>query len=215
MTTARAAIGEALRALRAIAPGDDPTAEELAVALEAVQDLVLEIHEARGPMLTIDVTAAVVASENQRLRIQAGSTVTVTLPNAVPIYTAANPNDYGFTPPSDVAPVGTTSAADGQQYRAPLDGARIEIVGTSQALYFYREDLNAWTSALSLTLDSELPFNARLSSHFAAILAERLVDVVADDAKLTPALLRRVARGRTAMMAQTGRARVETVGQYF
>ena len=41
------------------------------------------------------------------------------------------------------------AAADGVYWRAPRDGARIEIVGTTQALYFYRDDTNAWARCLA------------------------------------------------------------------
>lgn len=214
MATVRAAINEAMRALRSTAAGDDPTADELAVGLEAAQALVLEIHEARGPLATLDVTANVTAGEDQRLRIQAGSTVSVTLPNAVAMAGGRAAHDYGFAGAASPAPAGTTAAADGQAWRAPSDGARIEIVGTSQALYFYREDINAWQAALGLTLDGELPFNARLTGAFAAMLAERIADVVST-APPSPGLLRRIARGRAAITLRTGKARAETIGHYF
>ncbi len=206
-----------MRALRATAVGEDPTADELAVGLEAAANLILDIHEARGPLLSVDVTGAIIAGENQRLRIQAGSTVGVTLPNAVQA-TGGNRYDYGFGgfggSGGASAPLGTTGAADGQTWRAPGDGARIEIVGTTTALYFYREDINAWQSATGLGLDSELPFNSRLTSAFAALLAERICDVVSGAAP-TPTLTRRIARGRAAMMLRIGAVRTETIGQYF
>ena len=212
MATVRVAISDAMRALRATGVGEDPTADELAVGLEAVSNLILDIHEARGPMLSVDVTAAIIPGENQRLRIQAGSTVGVTLPNAVQAAGGAGWHDYGFGGAS--APLGTTGAADGRSWRAPGDGARIEIVGITTALYFYREDINAWQSATGLALDSELPFNSRLNSAFAALLAERICDVVSGAAP-TPTLTRRIARGRAAMMLRTGAVRTETIGQYF
>lgn len=211
MATVRVAIGDAMRALRATAVGEDPTADELAVGLEAAANLILDIHEARGPLLGIDVTANLTPGENQRLRIQAGSTVGVTLPNAVQA-SGDSRRDYGFG--GAAAPLGTTGAADGRSWRAPGDGARIEIVGTTTALYFYRDDINAWQSATGLALDSELPFNNRLTSAFAALLAERICDVVSGAAP-TPTLMRRIARGRAAMMLRTGTARAETIGQYF
>jgi hypothetical protein len=238
MATCRVAINEAMRALRATAPGDDPMADELIVGLEAIQDLVLDIHEARGPMRDIDIpsrehsrgscddqhhhqqrTAASTAltytpGENVRLRLQAGYTVAVTLPNSIRHGGWIDPYDYCFVPghfrPSD----GSTGPADGQEWRAPEDGARIEIVGTSQALYFYRADLNQWMPATGLSTDTELPFNNRLTSAFNALLAERLMDVVSA-APPTPNLLKRIARGRSAMMLRIGRRHTSRVGEYF
>jgi hypothetical protein len=217
MSTVRAAVGQALRLLKATAPGDSPTADELIVGLEAAQQLVLEIHEARGPMLDVDVTASSLCpGENQRLRIQAGTTATVTLPNSVSIFGTYDPYDFGFAPSAVWDPqVGSTAAADGVGFRAPSDGARIEIVGASQALYVYRADTNAWAPASGLAIDSELPFNARLAGAFAALLAERLADVVANLPQPTPAQAARVRHAREAMFSQVGRPRPPARGQYL
>jgi hypothetical protein len=215
MATVRAAINEAMRAIRAIAAGDDPTADELAVGLEAARDLVLDLHEARGPLWDVDVSANYVPAENQRLRVVDGDTVQITLPNSVSMWSAHDPYDYGFTPAfGQVPPVGSTGPADGVEYRAPRDGTRIEIVGTSQALYFYRADLNAWMPAHGLTLDTELPFNQRLTSAFCALLAERLLEVVSD-VQPSPNLVKRIARGRSAMLLQSGAGRRHHVGEYL
>ena len=85
-----------MRALKALGVGDAPGIDELSVGIEAICLLTLEIHEARGPMLDVDVTANVIPSENQRIRIQAGSTISVTLPNAIPMFGTPDPYDYGF-----------------------------------------------------------------------------------------------------------------------
>ncbi len=111
MATIRAAIDEASRALRATGTGEDPAADELAAGLAAAQALILELHEARGPLRDLDVATDYVAGENQRVRVIAGATVTVTLPNAVAIGATA-------------ATGGSTGAADGASWRAPMDGAR-------------------------------------------------------------------------------------------
>lgn len=216
MATIRVALNEAMRALRSIAPGDDPTADELVTGLEAAQNLVMDIHEARGDLHELDVSSAYVAGENQRVRIVSGDVVSVTLPNSVAKFWQWDPYDYGFVPGyPGLPPAGSTGPADNIQYRAPTDGARIEIVGTSQALYFYRADLNQWMPALGLTLDTELPFNDRLLSAFTAMLAERLVDVLSNASQISPALARRVAQGRAAIFTQSGRRRPRRVGEYF
>jgi hypothetical protein len=215
MATVRVAIAEAMRALRAVAPGEDPTADELAVGLEAAQNLILDIHEARGPLWEIDVSGAYTPGENQRARVENGDTAAITLPNSVAIFWNYDPYDYGFVPGEPgIPPQGSTGAADGIEYRAPRDGARIEIVGTSQALYFYRADLNQWAPATGLSIDAELPFNSRLTSAFAALLAERLMDVVSDAAP-TPNLIKRIARGREAIFVQSGRQHTRRLGEYF
>jgi hypothetical protein len=212
---ARALITDALRAIRVIAPGDEPHVDDLNTGLGMLAALILDIHDGRGPLTDVDVTApSVVAGENQRLRIQAGDTATVTLPNAVPTYVRYNPNDYGFSAPSPVAPQGTVAPADGVQFRQPRDGSRIEIVGTAQALYFYRADINMWIAASGLTLASECPLNARYNHALTALLAESLATVF-PDAQLSPLMLARIARGRATIFTQTGTARDPVRAEYF
>ena len=214
MATVRAALAEALRALRAVGVGESPTADELAAGLEAAQALLLDLHEARGPLREVDLSSDYVAGENQRVRVAAGATVAVTLPNSVPLFWPHDPDDYGFSPTPALPAPGSTGAADNIQFRAPRDGARIEVVGTSQGLWFYRADLNQWLPAIGLTIDSELPLNNRLTSAFAALLAERLADLVSD-APPTPNFLKRVARGRQALFLPHGRERPHRAGEYF
>lgn len=214
MATVRVVITSALIALRKIEAGDDPHVEELNVGLAGVQALVWEIHEARGPMTEIDVAADYVPDENQRVRIEPSDTVNITLPNSVPCYGQYDPYDYGFVPTMANVPVaGSTGVADGVSWRAPTDGARIEIVAASPALYFYRADLNQWMPALSLTLDTEMPFNDRLRAHYTALVADRLADDVGVDRP--PQLIPRITRGRMAMHARFGAQRNRHVGEYF
>lgn len=215
MATCRVVIAEALRALAAIAPGDDPAIDELTTGLEAVQNLILNLHEARGPLIDVDTTAATyIAGENQRVRIQAGDTATITLPNSIAVTGQIDPNDYGFSLSLNAQPPqGSTAIADGLTWRQPRDGTRIEIVGTLQALYFYRADTNAWTQANGLTLDAELPLNNRYTSAFAAMLAERLA--VFYPVPITPVLAKRIARGNAALMLRMGTARDPVMGQYL
>jgi hypothetical protein len=215
MTTCRAIIGQALRALSALAVGDEATVDELSAGMDVLGEVMLELHDARGPLTDIDVTADYIAAEDQRVRIQAGATVSVTLPNAVPIYNLPDPYDYGFSADQSAPPVGSIGEADGVRFRQPRDGTRIEIVGTTQALYFYRADLNQWIDAVNLTLDGEAPLNARYASALAAVVAERLLEAWPDMAEPTPALARRIARGTSALMLQSGRARDPVQADYL
>lgn len=217
MPTCRVVIADALRALKAVSPGEEADADQLAVALEALQNLILELHDARGPMVDVDVSANVVANENQRLRIQAGATAQVTLPNAVPLYDGFDPYDYGFNPASDDwawYPQGLTAPADGILSRQPLDGSRIEIVGTTNGLYFFRADTNAWMPAYGLTTDTEIPLNARYAGPLGALLAERLMESLAVN-QPSPGLLRRIGQARRALLFQAGSQRPPVRGQYF
>lgn len=215
MATCRVAITMALRMLRVVAPGDDPTADELATGVDGVNDLLMNMANGRGPLLDVDVTAATYTpGENQRLRIQSGDTAAVTLPNSVPIYGSYNPNDYGFVASLLSPPLGSTATADGYQYRPPHDGARIEIVGTTQGTYWYRADINTWQLATGLTTDSELPINQRYQDAFNCVLAERLSDDMGGS-QMTPTLQRRINRAHTALVLQTGTSKDPVMAQYF
>lgn len=215
MATPRAVISRALRLIKAMAPGDEPQIDDLTVGLEALHDLVTMIHEARGPMCDIDVTADYTPGENQRVRVQAGDTVSITLPNAVPCFNYVDYNDYGFIPPAFAPTGGTTGAADGVQFRQPRDGTRIEIVGRTQGLYFYRADLNQWMDAANFGLDDELPFNERLTEAVSALLARSLIDQWPDTAPPSPTLTRRIAAGNVALLMRTGTARSPVRADYL
>lgn len=215
MPTCRAVIANALTALSALAPGDDPSIDELAAGLDAVQAIVLDLHESRAPLTDVDVTADYVAAENQRVRIQIGFTVNVILPNAVPLWPSPSLSDYGFSGGAALPPVGSTASADGVTLRQPRDGTRIEIVGATQGLYFYRADINSWFSATDLAIDDEVPLNARYTSALAALVAERLIEALPAMFEPTPALAKRIARGNGALMLQTGTARDPVTAEYF
>lgn len=203
-----------MRSLDALASGDDPTVDELNEGLSAVGDLILDLHEAMGPMREVDVTADYTPSENQRVRIQAGASIDVTLPNSVPVFAQRALCDYGFSGGAQAIPAGSTGIADGVQLRQPRDGARIEVVGVNQQIYFYRADLNSWMPATGLALDDELPINARLTSHFTSALIGRLMDVFPGQ-EPSPSVARRIARGNAALMLRTGTQRDPVAGEYF
>lgn len=215
MSTGRVIIAEAMRALKALGVGDGPTLDELTTGMEAITGLILDIHDARGPMLDVDTSSDIMPSENQRIRIQPGATIQVTLPNAIPMFNTPDPYDYGFNANTVAPPVGTTGAADGIEYRQPRDGTRIEVVGTTQALYFYRADINAWMAASGLTLDAELPFNNRYNSALAALVAERMMETMPGADEPTPGLAKRIARGRSALMLQTGTAHDRAIADFL
>lgn len=222
MSACRAIIYDALGMLRTLAPGDDPNADEFAMCLGQLGQLIQDIHEARGPLLDIDVpgpdwvtdASSFIPSEEQRIRIQAGTTYTLVLPNSIPIYTAGDPYDYGFSPGVIPAPTGSLSPADGIQYRQPRDGTRIEVVGTVSALYFYRADINSWQPATGLTLDGESPLNPRYDSALGARLAERVAPRYPDFAP-DPFFIKRLQRANVALLMRPGVSRDPVQPDYF
>jgi len=201
MPTCRVVIADALRALKVMAPGDMPHVDALNAGLGALQNLIVELHEARGPLQDVDVTADFVANENQRIRVQLGDTVTITLPNAVPVL--ASQTDPG-----------STGAADNIRFRQPTDGARIEAVGTTQGLWFYRADLNAWVGAYGLPLDSAIPLNARYAGSLGAFVAERLMEELSLN-EPSPGFAARATRARTLLFTRPGAKRQPVRAEYF
>lgn len=214
MTTLRDVATESLRALKALAPGDGMTVDEIDSTLDAIQSIILELHEARGPMRDVDVTADYTAGENERVRIQNGYTVTVSLPNAISMINGRPCTDYGFFDGPSV-PTGTSGIADGVVWRQPRDGTRVEIVGTSQALYFYRADQNLWVQADQRGIDDLMPLNSRYKGHLGALVAGRLVDTWPGLFEPTPSLATRIGRANAALLLRSGTQRSAVVGEYF
>jgi hypothetical protein len=140
--------------------------------------------------------------------------VTVTLPNAVPIWPVWSAFDYGFTGQTAIPAQGTTNAADGVSWRQPDDGARIEVVGTTQGLWFYRADLNEWVNAYDIRLDDEVPVNQRYAGPLGAFLAERLEDELSTS-EPSPSVARRAALARAALFIRPGVARQPVRGEYL
>ena len=215
MPTCRAVIQSALLALKVITAGEGPHVNHLTAGLTDLQDLILELHEARGPLFDVDVSgAAWTANENTRCRVEAGSTTVVTAPNAVPMSPGAAAYDYGFAVSPWWNTQGSTGPADGVLWRSPNDGARIEIVGATQTLLFYRADLNEWVSGYDLRLDDETPLNARYRGAVSTLLAERLaVEVKADEPG--PAFLRRVIQARAVLFTRPGTRHEPARAEYF
>ena len=100
------------------------------------------------------------------------------------------------------------------QWRAPVDGARIEAVGTTQGLWFYRADINAWVPAYALTLDSEIPLNGRYAGSFGALVAERLMEELALN-EPSPGFAARATRARTLLFTRPGAQRAPVRAEYF
>lgn len=172
MATCRQIAERIAKRFGAIAPGDDLSVGEVETLLEAIQDEMRRLHEARGPLTEVDVTADYTAGENERVRVQNGYTVAVTLPNSIEI-TASRRRDYGYAGEGDT-PAGSGAIADGTAWRAPRDGSRVEIVGTSQGLYFYRSDTNEWVNCNALAIGGSMPLNAAYLADLACLIAVKV-----------------------------------------
>ena len=213
MTTCRDVLVDALSALGVVTFGSEPTADEVDGGLAAMRRLILDLHDARGPMLQIDVNTDWMATENQRVRVEAGARVVISLPNSILVHQGSQ-GDFGFA--SGVSAFGSSgqaTPADGLLRRPPRDGSRIEIVGASQGLYFYRADINAWIAANPPLVDGPSPLNSRYDSALAALIAERLCDPF--DVSPSPLLTKRIARGKTALMLQSATSRASVLTTFL
>ena len=214
MATCRDLIKEAVLAFEGIGFGDDLLAGEVAYGLTMIQREIRRLHEGRGPLLDVDVTADYTAGENERVGVQDGYSPEITLPNSI----MADPDgvsDYGFA--SSTPPRGSTEAGNGTTLRAPRDGARVEIVPTTTALYFYRSDTNAWVECGALTIDGPMPLNESYLTDFAALLAVRMAPRWPGRASIIPpaSLQREAAEARLRLSYRHGVTRAPAVGDYF
>jgi hypothetical protein len=187
--TCRDIIRDALRELDVLAPGDELTVDDAEVAIDRLQTTVLAIAEARGPWRTLDVTSDYTPGEDERVRVQAGVTIALTLPNTV---------------------------SDGQGgTRAPVDGARISVVGQQRALWLYRADLNSWVQADALAIDGPAPLSSVHHGGLAAILAVALANAWPGRPAPTGLTLRRAAQANLALMTAPGVARAVQTAEHF
>lgn len=212
-TSVRTLTEAALRALKALSPGDIPVLDELTAVLTEVQELLYGWHARRGPMKDVDVSADYTAGANERVRVQDGATITVTLPNSIRITDGAGSTASADANQTSVYDFGRGSA--GGTYRQPRDGERIEVVGQSQGLWFYVSDTNAWVNAQAIALDDPLPFPASQISDWAALLAERMIDSWPGLYEPTPSLQARIARARAAIYLRPGVNTDPTQGEYL
>lgn len=218
MTTCRELLTDVLETFQGLAPGDSLHVDEIASGMKSIQWLVLQLHEGRGPMVDVDVAADYIAGANQRLRVQDGDTVTITLPNSVPLCVYWRLYDFDFSGAVHYPQQGSLASADGSCYRQPRDGERIEIVGlNAQALYFYRSDINTWVQVNALGIDDPMPLNGVYLHDAAAILANRLCGRWPSREIQTPTaqMLRDEARARGRLFGRPGVARDPVVAQYF
>ena len=213
MTTCREVLVDAFSALGVATFGSEPTADEIDGGLTAMCQLILDLHSARGPMFEIDVSTDWTATENQRVRVEAGAQVVISLPNSI-LVNQCSSVDFGFaTGVSAFHSSGQATPADGLFTRPPRDGSRIEIVGASQGLYFYRADINAWIAANPISVDGPSPLNSRYDSALAALIAERLCDRL--NLSPSPLLTKRIARGNTALMLQPATSRESVLATFL
>lgn len=180
MTTNLDIIKKGLKKLHVLGAGQEPSAVKAAAAMDALQDLIIEMigQGSLGTLYDYLATSDCTAYENQR--IHASSGVVVTLP-----LTITGPPPYYMWPymgyPSGFAygrGYDYGYAYYSQQYpRPPRDRTPVVVITDNVPIYnVWRSYTNEWVVINGLGQQDDFPFTVDLENGFAALLAERLVD---------------------------------------
>lgn len=179
MTTNLDIIKRAMKKIHVLASGSDPTSQQSADGMVALQGLLVEIigQGSLGRLYDVLATTDVTAMEWTRIRASAGVTVTlpVTITQAIanswpwgwPSYYGGGP-DYGWwyingwnvypRPPFNLAPVIVVSSTG------------VETVSV------YVADKGAWVTISGLAQTGDFPFATDMENGFVAMLAERIAE---------------------------------------
>jgi hypothetical protein len=171
MATVLDIIKRALRQLKVLPAGQDPTGNEAADALVALQGLYdhLTATDTFGPLTNVLTSGVYVAGENERVT----GASSVTLPTTI------------------------VDATTGET-RSPKDRAVVVVAGATPVTHLYDADLASWVSIRALTLTSEAPLSSRYSEGLAAMLALFVADeYAAQPSQITADAARRGKRAMT------------------
>jgi hypothetical protein len=188
--TVREIVKRALRLVRAVPAGREPSERDAADALDALRALILSLPEigGGGPWRDAEISADHAAREDERVRVITPDAVAVTLPDQV--------RDEETSPP-----------------RPPRNGARVQLVdmhGEARGFWLYRADRALWVEVSRLTLNDPSPLDGAFDGALSALLAQTIAPEYG--AALDPGLLAQAERGRSqikARLAPTQRAGVE------
>lgn len=169
-------------------------ASDAAIGLTELQSVILALP-GMGWWRDVETDEDYTAGENERVRVNTASPVTVTVPTAVSsarqVLTCCNQIEL---------------VCEDYDDRAPKDGARVHITDTAQSVnltYFYRADTAEWIAANGLALTSDVPLNADLHLQLCAMLA---LILAASEGLEAPATTQRLAMaGQSTMRARFGK----------
>lgn len=177
-------IKRALRLVGVLPSGREPTAAQAADALVAYQSMIMALPAMAMAARWIyqDVTTDVTAEENDFLRVNSETPITIYLP------TSTTGRDRAVDTCGTITVRCTCTSA-----RAPRDGARVwitDVFGSiTPRMYFYRADLAAWVLVTNLMLDSEPPLGSQFDAFLPAMLAVVLADEYDQEVKPVTASL--------------------------
>lgn len=191
MATCNDVIRRALQKARVLAEGEDPTAEQAADGLTALQSLLdgWVTGGMFGALTDVYKSAAYTAKEFERVRKDAA--VTITIPDTI-----------------EDPQTGET--------RTPRDRACIQVVypsaGTKQS-YLYDAQVGDWVQIQSLALTDDTPLQGLGVDGLASVLALDVADEYGVD--VTPSTAAKAARFVANLSGQFNSDRYRAVGSYF
>ena len=151
MATCRDVITLALKKARQIMPGETPSADSAADALNTLQSIYDEAVGGGwfGALTDVLTDEDYEAGENERVFNTSDATLNITCPETV------------------------TDDFSGDE-RAPYDRSLVVIVGATPAAYLYSSPRGSWDPLDSLALDDFAPLSERSLDGLASLLAVRL-----------------------------------------
>lgn len=187
MPTCRDIISSSLRKARIYAPGETPSADDMADGLDELQNLYEQwgSNGMFGRLSDVLTNAAYEAAPNER--VTATNSAVVTIP--------------------------TTIDDDGTEF-PPFDMAFIEVINTVAATvtrYIYSN--GAWVSISSLTLDSEAPLSNKGRSGLAACLAMSFAEQFGS--QIGPGVMRQATSFKMGLSLKHGGDAQRTAPEYF
>lgn len=211
MATARHIVNGALRKLGRLGAGREPRVADQTDALAALQGLYSSwvVAGALGRLTDVMPLTDYTAGENQRI-MRDRTTVTVTLPDAVPAF--SNPLPYNLER--------DTYAARGQvvdcNARPPRDAAVVQIMDTNGGeveTWLYDGTQRQWVRIDRLQLDEEAPRSADDPEGLSAMLALELADTFG--AEIGAATARQAQRYQFSLTQRLSTPRQAVPGVYF
>ncbi len=190
-----------------VGSGREPSASQASDALEALQDMANSMIPVRGgPWIEQEVTEDSTAEENDRIRVNSETPITITIPISV----------TGVE--REVGQCGcVTIVSRCTNERAPKDGAKVfitDVYGSiTPQMYAYRADSAEWVLASALTLDGPCPWGVQAKEGIAASLALRLA--VEFDVEPSRLIVAAAARGNLLLLERFDTPRSTTPAEYF
>lgn len=207
-----------MKKIHVLGSGQEPTSQQAADALDALQSLIIEVigQGSLGRLYDVLATTDVTAMEWTRIRASAG--VVVTLPTTI-TQAIANSWPWGWPDYQGDGPDYGWWYCDGwgNYPRAPFNLAPIVVIDSFgvETASVYVANKGAWVTINGMTQQGLFPFAADMENGFAAMLAERLADEYAQELGAQTAKQANWCRFALANKFSSSRRSNGSAGSYF